>query len=60
MRLHLETVKLDSLNPIEFINGKETSFTQEEIVCCGGLKNVYDYRLRSNDMIADRRICTIF
>ena len=59
MRLHLETVKLDSLNPIEFINGKETGFTQEEIVCCGGLKNVYDYRLRSNDMIADRNWLTI-
>jgi hypothetical protein len=59
MRLHLETVTLDSLNPIEFINGKETGFTQEEIVCCGGLKNVYDYRLRSNDMIADRNWLTI-
>jgi len=59
MRLHLETVKLDSLNPIEFINGKETGFTQEEIICCGGFKNVYDYRLRSNDMIADRNWLTI-
>jgi len=59
MRLHLEIVKHDSLNPIEFINGKETGFTQEEIVCCGGFKNVYDYRLRSNDMIADRNWLTI-
>ena len=33
--------------------------TQEEIVCCGGFKNVYDYRLRSNDMIADRNWLTI-
>ena len=59
MRLHLETVKLDSLNPIEFINGKETGFAQEEIICCGGFKNVYDYRLRANDMIADRNWLTI-
>ena len=59
MRLHLETVKLDTLNPIEFIDGKETGFTQEEIACCGGLKNVYDYRLRSNNMIADRNWLTI-
>ena len=45
MRLHLETVKVDSLNPIEFINGKEMEFRQEEIVCCGGFKNVYDLSL---------------
>ena len=59
MKLHLEMVKTDTLNPISFINGDEISFYQDELLCCGGIKNIYDYTLYTNDQKADKNWLTI-
>ena len=59
MKLHLEMVKTDTLNPISFINGDEISFYQDELLCCGGTKNIYDYTLNTNDQKADKNWLTI-
>lgn len=59
MMLHLEIVNGDSLNPVSFINGNEISFYQDEILCCGGTKNIYDYILFTNDQKADKNWLTL-
>ncbi len=59
MTLHLEMVKTDTLNPISFINGNEISFYQDEVLCCGGTKHIYDYVLYPNDQKADKNWLTI-
>jgi len=59
MTLHLEMVRTDTLNPISFINGNEISFYQDEVLCCGGTKHIYDYVLYPNDQKADKNWLTI-
>ena len=59
MTLHLEIIKADTLNPISYINGNEISFYQDELSCCGGKKNIYDYTLYPNDQKADKNWLTI-
>jgi len=59
MTLHLEMVKNDTLNPISYINGNEISFYQDELSCCGGKKNIYDYTLYPSNQKADKNWLTI-
>ena len=59
MTLHLEIANNDTINPILFINGNEISFYQDQLFCCSGTKNIYDYILYTNDQQADKNWLTI-
>tara|TARA_Y100000814_G_scaffold378_1_gene520 strand:- start:4357 stop:4887 length:531 start_codon:yes stop_codon:yes gene_type:complete len=59
MTLHLEIANNDTINPILLINGNEISFYQDQLFCCSGTKNIYDYILYTNDQQADKNWLTI-